>query len=201
MVHDVCSTLDASFGRLQGCSGQDANHGHSHLIAFPAELSGTQCAANENVSPCLSVNHTIAFMAGQGARAGSVAASEHISPTLRSSDSGSNRTPCVAFAQNTRDEVREMKVVGALAAQPGMKKQSYIRSNMQVRRLTPVECERLQGFPDNYTRIPWNGKPASECPDGHRYKALGNSMAVPVMRWIGMRINEVEKVVMEKLLT
>lgn len=58
----------------------------------------------------------------------------------------------------------------------------------RVRRLTPVECERLQGFPDNYTQIPWNGKPAELCPEGHRYKVLGNSMAVPVMRWIGERI-------------
>ena len=57
-----------------------------------------------------------------------------------------------------------------------------------VRRLTPLECERLQGFPDNYTQIPWKGKSIEECPDGHRYKALGNSMAVPVMRWIGERI-------------
>jgi len=62
---------------------------------------------------------------------------------------------------------------------------------MQVRRLTPVECERLQGFPDGYTNIPWRNKP--ESPDGPRYKALGNSMAVPVMRWIGERINEVSK--------
>ena len=61
-----------------------------------------------------------------------------------------------------------------------------------VRRLTPRECERLQGFPDDYTAIPWRGKPAAECPDGPRYKALGNSMAVPVMRWIGQRIQMVE---------
>jgi len=61
---------------------------------------------------------------------------------------------------------------------------------MQVRRLTPVECERLQGFPDGYTRIPWKKKPAEDCPDGPRYKALGNSMAVPCMRWIGERINK-----------
>ncbi|EJX1960153.1 Dam family site-specific DNA-(adenine-N6)-methyltransferase [Salmonella enterica] len=59
---------------------------------------------------------------------------------------------------------------------------------MQVRRLTPVECERLQGFPDNHTLIPWRGKVAADCPDGPRYKAIGNSMAVPVMRWIGERI-------------
>lgn len=60
-----------------------------------------------------------------------------------------------------------------------------------VRRLTPRECERLQGFPDDWTLIPWRGKPASECPDGPRYKALGNSMAVPVMHWIGQRIDRV----------
>lgn len=61
-----------------------------------------------------------------------------------------------------------------------------------VRRLTPVECERLQGFPDQYTAIPWRGKDAENCPDGPRYKALGNSMAVPVMRWIGERIDAIE---------
>ena len=56
------------------------------------------------------------------------------------------------------------------------------------RRLTPEECERLQGMPEGHTRIPWRGKPASDCPDGHRYRAIGNSMAVPVMRWLGERI-------------
>jgi DNA (cytosine-5)-methyltransferase 1 len=60
-----------------------------------------------------------------------------------------------------------------------------------VRRLTPRECERLQGFPDDYTLIDFRGKPAK---DGPRYKALGNSMAVPVMRWIGQRIMELEAV-------
>lgn len=54
-----------------------------------------------------------------------------------------------------------------------------------IRKLTPVECERLQGFPDNYTKIPYRNKPADDCPDSPRYKAIGNSMAVPVMRWIG----------------
>lgn len=65
--------------------------------------------------------------------------------------------------------------------------QTFIADTMAVRRLTPVECERLQGFPDNYTNIPWQNKP--ESPDSHRYKAMGNSMAVPVMNWIGKRIN------------
>ena len=66
-----------------------------------------------------------------------------------------------------------------------------------VRRLTPRECERLQGFPDDWTRIPYKGKPAERCPDGARYKACGNSMAVPVMRWIGERIEFVEDVMRE----
>ena len=61
-----------------------------------------------------------------------------------------------------------------------------IMQGMAVRRLTPVECERLQGFPDDYTNI------KSNCPDGPRYKALGNSMAVPVMRWIGEGVDDVD---------
>lgn len=58
----------------------------------------------------------------------------------------------------------------------------------RVRRLTPVECARLQGFPDSHTKIPWRKKTAEDCPDGPRYKALGNSMAVPCMAWIGERV-------------
>ncbi|EOH6199385.1 TPA: Dam family site-specific DNA-(adenine-N6)-methyltransferase [Citrobacter amalonaticus] len=63
-----------------------------------------------------------------------------------------------------------------------------VMHGVAVRRLTPIECERLQGFPDNHTLIGWRGKDADECPDGPRYKAIGNSMVVPVMRWIGERI-------------
>jgi DNA (cytosine-5)-methyltransferase 1 len=68
---------------------------------------------------------------------------------------------------------------------------SVMQANMQVRRLTPMECERLQGFPDGYTDIQLKGKAT---PDGPRYKALGNSMAVPVMAWIGKRIQQVEDI-------
>lgn len=63
-------------------------------------------------------------------------------------------------------------------------------SKMVVRRLTPLECERLQGFPDGWTDIEYKGKPA---PDGARYKALGNSWAVPCARWVGMRLQEVDR--------
>ena len=69
------------------------------------------------------------------------------------------------------------------------------QTDMAVRRLTPLECERLQGFPDNYTQISWRGKAPEDCPDGPRYKALGNSMAVPVMRWIGEGIQIVDDLV------
>jgi len=174
-------------------------------------------------------------------------------------DTHATQGVAVAFAQNQRNEIRVMEVAGALAAEPGMKQQTYLAtqgvafqqiadcltsaygtkwngnasadngslfaahgtavapsltasndpsrspqsaevtqqvnavyaSSMQVRRLTPVECERLQGFPDGYTNIPWRGKP--ESPDGPRYKALGNSMAVPVMKWIGERIQREEE--------
>ena len=68
-----------------------------------------------------------------------------------------------------------------------------VSDGLHIRRLTPVECERLQGFPVNHTLIPWRGKPATECPDSPRYKAIGNSMAVPVMRWIGQRIMQERK--------
>lgn len=66
--------------------------------------------------------------------------------------------------------------------------ENAISNGMVVRRLMPVECERLQDFPDNHTLISWRGKEAAECPDGPRYRAIGNSMAVPVMRWLGERI-------------
>jgi DNA (cytosine-5)-methyltransferase 1 len=115
-------------------------------------------------------------------------AGQDISPTLRSGGNGGYPAHAVAFAQNSRDEVRYVggngQIVGALAAQPGMKQTTFISQSMAVRRLTPIECERLQGFSDNYTNIKKN------CPDGPRYKAMGNSMAVPVMRWIGERINK-----------
>lgn len=65
-----------------------------------------------------------------------------------------------------------------------------VASEYVVRHLMPVECERLQGFPDGWTDIEFRGKPAS---DAARYKALGNSMAVPIMRWIGERIDRIEK--------
>lgn len=67
-------------------------------------------------------------------------------------------------------------------------REAYVLEPEGVRRTSVIEWERCQGFPDNYTQIPWRGKPASACPDGPRYKAIGNSKAVPLIRWIGHRL-------------
>jgi DNA (cytosine-5)-methyltransferase 1 len=97
----------------------------------------------------------IAFSAGNSANAHSMGESEELAPPLRAASSGTNQVPTVMTRQKA------------------------------VRRITPVEAERLQGFPDNFTLVPYRGKGAA---DGPRYKAIGNSMAVPCVRWIGRRI-------------
>ena len=98
-----------------------------------------------------------------------------------------NATIAVAV-QASQSGVRINDTVGTLDANYGSRRHNGVMQAMQVRRLTPEECEALQGFPRSYTAIPWRKKPASECPDSPRYKALGNSWAVPVVRWIGSRI-------------
>jgi DNA (cytosine-5)-methyltransferase 1 len=107
--------------------------------------------------------------------------SEEISPTLRA-EMGDNQVAAAFGWQNSPSQSMSMDTISATLDKS---KTPATMHNMAVRRLTPVECERLQGFPDNYTNIREN------CPDGPRYKAMGNSMAVPVMRWIGERINKV----------
>jgi DNA (cytosine-5)-methyltransferase 1 len=102
----------------------------------------------------------------------------------------------VAFTQNQVGDVLTGEIMHSLATNQNAtgRNAANVMTNMQVRRLTPVECERLQAFPDNYTRIPWRDKPEEQCPDGPRYKALGNSMATNVMRHIGDRIELVTQI-------
>ena len=132
----------------------------------------------------------VAFKSNMGSHVGGVNSDGMSEPVM------SNAPPAVAFAQNSRDEVRlqggDGQISGALAAEPGMKQTTYVAENLKVRRLTPEECELLQGFPKGYTKIPYRNKSRENCPDGPRYKALGNSMAVPVMRWLGERIQFIE---------
>ncbi len=107
---------------------------------------------------------------------------QNISPTLRA-DMGDNQVAAAFGWQNSPSQSMSMNTISPTLDKS---KTPATMHNMAVRRLTPIECERLQGFPDNYTNIKEN------CPDGPRYKAMGNSMAVPVMRWIGERINRLE---------
>ncbi len=97
----------------------------------------------------------------------------------------------LAFVQNSRSEVRFVDgdggIAGALAADTGVQQQNYIAQQYAVRRLMAIECERLQGIPDDYTRVPYRGKPAADAP---RYKAIGNSMAVPCVAWLGERLRQ-----------
>ncbi len=78
--------------------------------------------------------------------------------------------------------------MGHSGSHPNSGGQVAVQGPSGVRRLTPRECERLQGFPDDYTLTPYRGRVAGLCPDGPRYKAMGNSKAVPVVRWIGRRL-------------
>jgi DNA (cytosine-5)-methyltransferase 1 len=110
-------------------------------------------------------------------------------PTMRC---GSNYSAHLAAAIGWSEELTaHTELQGTLQrGGDGGRHEGVMQPDMQVRRLTPVECERLQGFPDGYTLVPHRGKPAA---DGPRYKSLGNSMAVPVMAWIGRRIDQETK--------
>lgn len=142
-----------------------------------------------------------------GMGVGAVAIAENQRGELRTSDVSPQLTvgggkpgqgyPAVAFtaSEQSNSYAWERDVYPTLNAQipnDSSNLQQGVRHGMAVRRLTPVECSRLQGFPDNYTRIPWRGKPAEQCPDGPRYRAMGNSMAVPVIGWILDRIQKFE---------
>lgn len=108
---------------------------------------------------------------------------------------GGGNLPIVCAHETGQGYWQDGDIAGTLRAEGENRpsRPSNIVLHSIIRRLTPRECERLMGFPDNWTRIPWRGKPAEQCPDSPRYKACGNSMCVNVMRWIGMRIENVER--------
>lgn len=206
VLQDVVSTLDASYARLQGCSGQDARHGHSHLI--PVAYDTTQITSKTNRSnpqpgdPC----HPLAA----GAHAPLITYDTIGFNARQDPDSWADRVgPLDTFSGTqavciTGAVTHTLKAEGFDASEDGTGRgQPMVNEGMRVRRLTPLECERLQGFPDNYTLIPVkrakkqskgyrytyiNGDLWQLTADGPRYKALGNSMAVPVMAWIGRQI-------------
>lgn len=175
---DVAGTLNANGKAAGSATQQDAEAGL--LVTHALRASGFD--ASEDGTGRGTPLVPIAFSGkDHGADAGDLA------PTLRGmghSDSHANGGGQIAVAAPsltaTNDPSRSpqfQEVTNQVAA--------VHAASMAVRRLTPRECERLQGFPDDYTLVPYRNKPAA---DGPRYKALGNSMAVPVMRWIGERI-------------
>ncbi|MFI5601482.1 DNA cytosine methyltransferase [Pseudomonas aeruginosa] len=166
------------------------NHGQENAVFDPNQIT----SATNRSQPTPGLCHTlpassqppVAFSCKDyGADAGDV------SPTLRAmghGESHANAGGQVAVCI-TGDATHTLKAEGFDASEDGTGGGQPITPEAAgVRRLTPRECERLQGFPDDYTLIPWRGKSAEECPDGPRYKAIGNSKAVPVVRWIGKRL-------------
>lgn len=166
------------------------------------------------------IQSVLAFKPGQSEAAGGVFVTEDYAPTLQAQNNGSTSTPAVAYMParsfgsdgGIDEHFAQRDVCDALHTASGNGNKAPLVASMQVRRLTPRECERLQGFPDDYTFIPWRtwqdairkgtsyedmlrergmtlrGPSREDCPDGPRYKSLGNSMATPCMRWIGKRI-------------
>ena len=160
---DVAATINASIGEQ---TGQDARNGN--LIAFDT----TQITSAANRSNPRPGDPCHPLVAG-------------------------GHAPAIAFQERGREGGRSLEIGGDVAyaltapAAGGRAQERNIASGAAVRRLMPIECERLMGFPDNYTAITWRGKPAA---DGPRYKALGNSWAVNCARWIGRRIEAVESI-------
>lgn len=196
--------------------------GNGQTLAFYPH-SGLEQIIRDDVAPTLTVGGhggsppAVAFSCKDDGRD----ATEDLAPTLRamghagshpnaggqlavalsgeSSEGGCGRcSPAhepLAIAQNQRGELRTMPTCGALNLGGGKPGQGYpaVFESLSVRRLTVRECERLQGMPDDHTRIPYRGRSAEQCPDGPRYKAIGNSFAVPVVRWIGAVISEISR--------
>jgi DNA (cytosine-5)-methyltransferase 1 len=196
---DVAPTLNAHFGDKQGLENQHINGGGGCSLppvsmCLNAGGMGRQDAETEALIPTNGGHFVDAIEQPVTYNLFNVTA-----PVNRQ-----NRTPgdpCHTLARGNAEHAVVMGPVacdvadtlGVGANQTTGFKTDVCSVGMQVRRLTPRECERLQGFPDNFTAIPWRGKPAADCPDGPRYKALGNSMAVPVMRWIGERIQGMQQ--------
>jgi len=142
-----------------------------------------QCVGALSASSGMHQTNYIAFTQNDGGRD----ATEELAPTLRSGGDGG--VPQMAVACDLYNQSVTGDVASSLTTATGTSTGSGPKVlNTQVRRLTPIECERLQGFPKNWTQIPYRNKAIEDCPNGPRYKAIGNSMAVPVMSWLAEQI-------------
>ena len=198
--HDEMNRQGVGVGE-EGDPAHTVTSAHTPAVAFKPGQSAQahSTGAQEEVAPSLEAGGggnnrpAVAFQSNAGAD-DAAAAGEEVSPSVRVGSSGGGQPPAVALSENQRGELRQTDTAGALSSGGGKPGQGYqaVAADMAVRRLTPTECERLQGFPDGFTKVPYRGRTADNCPDGPRYKALGNSMAVNVMQWIGERIQMVE---------
>ena len=173
-------------GTAPACRASTGSSGF-HEMNHPVVVQQASSYARDNAA-----HAAVAMVNMQGSKSNAVAQADGPSYTLNAMHG--HDVHAVAIGTDCYNG----QITGNIAATMGTPGSSVNASGptvmqaMAVRRLTPVECERLQGVPDHYTAIPWRGKPAAECPDGPRYRALGNSMAVPCMRWIGERIAQVD---------
>lgn len=178
----VAPTLNASFGTKQGLENQHINGGGDYSCQIAKTLI-TKTRLDAETETLIThggyFDNPIAFN-WQGSAQQGASVSENLTPTLDKS-----KVHAVAYGVGESPDLAHCLRSGASRADKH-ESSTYIQSQMQVRRLTPKECERLQGFPDDFTNIPGAS-------DSARYKALGNSMAVPVMNWIGKRIQMVEE--------
>jgi len=170
-------------------------HHNAQACQLPTDARDTSISdsltTSQNAAVALFSPQVIGFQSNLGSQGGDVF--EGVSPTVRigsQSSKGNGNPPAVAFKASHYTRGKDgapAAVVPPLSADADKGDQDTLVATppMAVRRLTPRECERLQGFPDDWTLITYRGKPAA---DGPRYKALGNSMAVNVMRWLGQRI-------------
>jgi DNA (cytosine-5)-methyltransferase 1 len=183
--------------RAGGHAGSHANAGVPPAIAFHPTQVPISSTDVSHAMGCGSSQGSASIAVAYGIRTANTSSNgwgvqEEVTHTLDQAQPHAIVAPVACsqggtLYQDSEYGVAEYPTAGALRAGRIPEHQMTIQS-MQVRRLTPTECERLQGFPDGYTDIPWRGKQTS--PDGPRYKALGNSMAVPVMRWIGVQLSK-----------
>ena len=170
------------------CGGGKLTHqsvANGHIIGtITARMFNSLGARDVEEGALLPVAQPVAFYDYLGSQGGGVEVG--VSPTLKKKDGVAVTQPVAPALTASNDPSRSPQ-----SSEVTQQVTAVHSVTMQVRRLTPVECERLQGFPDGYTNIPWRKK--DEAPDGPRYKALGNSMAVPCMAWIGQRIAEVDR--------
>jgi len=176
--------------------------GDKHAVLYENHPNDSRVTGPLEVAPsCVSrygtgggnvplVQEAIAFEPGIASREGNESRFvKEMSPTLRK-DMGDNQVAVAVDCYNKTVNHTSQTLSSSASDINHTGGVINPADRMAVRRLTPKECERLQGFPDEHTLIPWRGKPADQCPDGPRYKALGNSMAVPCMEWIGNKIKE-----------